>query len=157
MINIQKIDDNECFKWCIVRRLNPADHYLAVIRKADKDFAKKLDFKDIKVRHDHKIGRKNSINITVFVYENKEKHSSYVLKKCCAEKHVDLLLTEEKGKRHHFLIKYFNRFTYNHTLHRRKNHFCRYCLQAFSTEEDLKSHIEDCFKINGKQNVIMSR
>ena len=46
---------------------------------------------------------------------------------------------------------------YNHTLHRRKKHFCRYCLQAFSTEEILKRHIKDCFKINGKQRIIMAK
>ena len=38
-----------------------------------------------------------------------------------------------------------------------KKHFCRYCLQAFSTEEILKTHIKDCFKINGKQIIIMSK
>ena len=25
LINIQNIDNNECFKWCLVRYLNPAD------------------------------------------------------------------------------------------------------------------------------------
>ena len=34
-------------------------------------------------------------------------------------------------------------------------HFCRYCLQALSTEEILKQHIKDSFKINGKQRIIM--
>ena len=43
MINI---DDN-CFCWCLVRYLHPANHYPARITKTDKDFAKKLDFKDI--------------------------------------------------------------------------------------------------------------
>ena len=40
-INIQNIDDNECFKWSIVRFLNPANHHPARIAKADKDFANK--------------------------------------------------------------------------------------------------------------------
>ena len=48
MINIQNIDDNECFKLSLGRYLNPANHQPARITKADKDFAKKLDFKDIK-------------------------------------------------------------------------------------------------------------
>ena len=26
LINTENIDDNECFKWCLVRYLNPADH-----------------------------------------------------------------------------------------------------------------------------------
>ena len=46
---------------------------------------------------------------------------------------------------------------YNHTLHRRKKYYCRYGLQAFGTEEILKCHIKDCFKINGKQKIVMSK
>ena len=48
LINIQNIDDNECFKWSLVGYLNPADRNPARITKADKDFAKRLDFKGIK-------------------------------------------------------------------------------------------------------------
>ena len=44
--NIQTVDDNECFKWCLVRYLNSAYHHPARITKADKDFAKKFGFKD---------------------------------------------------------------------------------------------------------------
>ena len=47
LINIQNTDDNESFKWCLVIYLNTADdHHPARITKADKDFAKRLDFKD---------------------------------------------------------------------------------------------------------------
>ena len=35
LINIQNIDDNECFKWCLVRYLDPADHDPTRIKKAD--------------------------------------------------------------------------------------------------------------------------
>ena len=72
-INIQNTDDNECFKWCLVRYLNPADHHPARITNADKDFETKLDFKDIKfptkTRDIHKIEKKSSIGISVFRYE----------------------------------------------------------------------------------------
>ena len=44
---------------------------------------------------------------------------------------------------------------FNHILHQGKRHFCRYCLQVFSTEEILKCHIKDCFKINGQKKIIM--
>ena len=93
----------------------------------------------------------------VFGYENKEKHPIYVSKKCCEEKHVDLLLLLEEGKRHYVLIKDFNTFMYDYTSHRGRKHFCRYCLQSFSTEEILKCHIKDCFKINSKQRIIMHK
>ena len=46
---------------------------------------------------------------------------------------------------------------YDHTLNCGRKNFCRYCLQAFSTEEILKSHIKDCLKINGKQRIIMPK
>ena len=62
LINIQNTNDNECFEWCFFRYLNPADHHLSKITKADKDFAKKLDFKDIifpvKPTDIHKIEKK---------------------------------------------------------------------------------------------------
>ena len=44
---------------------------------------------------------------------------------------------------------------YDDTLHCRRKYFCCYCLQAFSREEILKRHIKNCFKINGKQRIIM--
>ena len=75
----------------------------------------------------------------------------------CEGKLVDLSMIGEKGKRHNVLIKNFNTFMYDHTLHCGRKHFCHYCLQAFSTEEILKRHIKDCFKINGKQIVIMPK
>ena len=87
MIDIKNIDDKECFKCCLVRYLNPADHHPKKITKANKYFAKSLDFRDInfavKIRDIHKIENKNSIVISIFGYENKEKYLTIVSKKCC--------------------------------------------------------------------------
>ena len=58
MINIQNIVDNECFKRCLIKYLNPADHHPARIIKADKDFFKKHDFKDIKLETFTKLKKK---------------------------------------------------------------------------------------------------
>ena len=69
--------------------------------------------------------------------------------------HADLLLLEEKDKNHYVLIKDFNTFMYDHAFYCRRKHFYRYCLQAFSTPELLKSYIDDCLKINGKQMIKM--
>ena len=38
LINIQNIDNNECFKWHLVRYLYPAAHNPVTIRKNDEDF-----------------------------------------------------------------------------------------------------------------------
>ena len=73
------------------------------------------------------------------------------------QKNVDLLLIGKEGKRHHVLIKDFNTFMYDHNIHRGRKHFCGYRLQGFSSEEILKSHIKDCFKINGKQRIIIPK
>ena len=45
---------------------------------------------------------------------------------------------------------------YDHSLHRGRKHFYRYCLHTFITEEILKRHTKDCFKINGKQRIIIT-
>ena len=106
LISTQIIVENECFKWSIVRYLNPANHNPRRIAKADEKFTKKLDFKGIKflvkVRDIHKIKKKkkNSIGISTIGYEN-EKHLIYVSKEF-EKKHVHLLLMAEEGKRHCF-------------------------------------------------------
>ena len=84
LINIQNTDDNECFKWCLVRYLNTADHNPRRFTKTDKDFARTLDFKDIKfavkIKDIQQIEKKNSLSISVFGYENKNKYPIYVSK-----------------------------------------------------------------------------
>ena len=72
LINIENTDNNECFKWNIVRYLNPANHLPARITKADRDFAKKFDFKEIKfpvkIRDTQKIQKKKKIIPLAFAF-----------------------------------------------------------------------------------------
>ena len=58
---------------------------------------------------------------------------------------------------HYVLIKNFNTFIYDHTLHCGRKHFYCYCLQAFHTENILKSHVKDFFKMNDKQMIGISK
>ena len=109
----------------MVRYLNPADHISRKNRKSDKDFAKRLDFKDIKfpvkVKDIHKIVKKNSIVISAFGYENEEKYPIYVFKKCCEETHADLLLIGEREQNFMFLsMTSIDSCIINHSLHRGK-------------------------------------
>ena len=46
---------------------------------------------------------------------------------------------------------------YDNTLHGKSKHLCRYYFQTFSTEKILKCLIKDCFKVNGKQRIIMPK
>ena len=71
----------------MARYLNPADHNPRIITKADKDFAKRLDFKGmkfpVKTKDIHKIEKKNSIGVSVFGYENEEKFPIMKSMFCC--------------------------------------------------------------------------
>ena len=82
LIIIQNTDANECWKWRLVRYLYPADHHPARITKAEKDFAERHDFKDLKLlvknTDIHKIEKKNSIAICVLDYENKVKDPTFI-------------------------------------------------------------------------------
>ena len=58
LINIQNIDDNECFKQCLVRYLHLADHHPARTKKVDKDSAKQDIKIPIIIRDIHKIKKR---------------------------------------------------------------------------------------------------
>ena len=105
----------------MVGYLNPADHHPTWITKADKDVAKRLDFKDIKfpvkTKDIHKIEKRNSISTSSFGYENKEKHPIYVSKNVVKKNMwIYLLLKGEGEKKHYVFFKDSNTFMYGHTL-----------------------------------------
>ena len=62
-------------------RKSLANRNPARIPKADKDFAKRPEFRDIKfpvkTKTITKLKKNNSIGISAFVYEDKEKHPIY--------------------------------------------------------------------------------
>ena len=63
---------------------------------------------------------------------------------------LDLLLTTKEDKSQYVYIEHFNRFMHNKTKCKNKKHFCRYCLQHFSSKTVLAEHKETCLKINVK-------
>ena len=87
----------------------------------------------------------------------KKKHPIYVSKKCCEEKHIDLLLIAEGERKHYVLINDFNRFICNHSSHGGRKYFYCYYLHALITEGILKRRIKGYFKINGKQTIKMPK
>ena len=99
----------------------------------------------VKTRDIYKIEKKEFYWHSIFGYENKEKFPIYISIKCCDEKHVDLLLIRDKGKRYYILIKDFNTFMYDHALHHGRKRICSHCLQAFSSDEILECHIKDFY------------
>ena len=157
LINM-KNNDNECFRWCHIRYLNPQDKYPQRIKKIDKEYINQLDYSGIEfpvtVKQYNKIEKQNEININVFGYENKQPYPIYISKEKY-EKHLELLLITEDENKHYVLIKDFNRFMFNQTKHEHRKHFCMYCLQCFSSEEVLKNHKDNCIQLNGEQAIKM--
>ena len=157
LINM-KNEDNECFRWCHIRHLNPQEKYPQRIKKVDKPYIEKLDYSNIdfpvSVKHYNKIEKQNSINISVFGYENKEPYPIYVSREKY-EDHMELLLITKNENKHYVLIKDFNKFMYNQTKHEHRKHFCMRCLQCFSSDRVLNNHKDNCIQVNGTQAIKM--
>ena len=68
---------------------------------------------------------------------------------------MDILLINNENKSHYVYINFFNRFMFNKTKHKTRKHFCRYCLQCFSSERVSMKHKEICLEINGKKSAIL--
>ena len=157
LINI-KNNDNECFRWCHIRHLNSGGNEPNRIKKTDKAYISKLNYKNVQFPISLKdypvIERQNNIKINVFSLENKQPFPIYISKETYKEELNVLLLTENET--HHYVyIKDFNRFMFNQTKHSNKKHFCMYCMQCFSTEEVLQNHKSVCLCVNGVQSVKM--
>ena len=149
LINM-KNEDNECFRWCHIRHLNPQDKYPQRIKKVDKQFIENLDYSEIEfpvtTKQYNKIEKQNKININVFGYEDKQPYPIYVSKENYKDNMNLLLITENKNN-HYVLIKDFNKCMYQQTKHKERKHFCMHCLQCFSSERVLTDHKETVCKL----------
>ena len=157
LINM-KNEDNECFRWCHIRCLNPQDKNPQRIKNSDKQYIQDLDYTGIEfpvtTKQYNKIEKQNEININVFGYENKQPYPIFVSKEKYNNQ-MNLLLITEDDKKHYVLIKDFNSFMYNQTKHKESKHFCMHCLQYFSSERVLNNHKDNCIQVNGTQAVKM--
>ena len=159
LINIKNKDD-ECFRWCHIRHLNPQTEHPERIKKGDKQFIKGLNYEGIEFpisqKHYNKVEKQNSIRINVFGYEKGQTFPIHISKEKFEDQMNLLLITEDK-KKHYVLIKDFNAFMYNQTKHKNKKHFCMYCLQCFSSERIIANHVNNCLTINGNQAINMPK
>ena len=157
LINL-KNKDNECFRWCHIRQLNPQDKNPQMIKKSDKKYIQDLDYTGIEfpvtTKQYNKIEKQNEININVFGYENKQPYPIFVSKEKYNNQ-INLLLITEDDNKHYVLIKDFNRFMFNQTKNKERKHFCLHCLQHFSSERVLNNHKDNCIQVNGTQAVKM--
>ena len=163
LINI-KNDDNQCFRWCHVRHINPLEHHNERITQKDRKIAQTLDYTGVTfpvtIRDMGRIEKQNKININAYLYNEDGKYvTPYRNSETEYGDTLNVLLiereTEREYKQHYVYIKDFNRLNFNVNRHEHKKYFCQRCLQPFTSEDDLEAHKEDCLIINGTQRIEM--
>ena len=102
LINI-KNNDQKCFLWCHVRRINPVKDHPERITRIDKDFANDLNYDGIEFPVQEKDFKKvevqNNICVNVFGYENKLVFPVYISDQILKSL-IDLLLLIDDDKSH---------------------------------------------------------
>lgn len=149
LINLSNKDD-ECFRWCHIRNLNPQEKNPQKIKKSDEKIVKQLNYEGIEfpvaVKEFNKIEKQNNININVSGYENQQFYPIYVSKETNQDILNLFLITQTKNQ-HYVLIKDINKLMYNQTKHKCEKHFCMHCLQCFSSEDISNNHETNFIKI----------
>ena len=148
VINI-KNEDNQCFKWCVVRALNPVDQNSNRLTKELVKQSKSLNWNGLKFPvglKAIKIFETNnpSISINVFGFEDEV----YPLKISKEKRinNIDLLWISDEKKQHYCVIKDLSKFLRSSlTKHHETVEICRSCLNHFPKGK-LKNHEEYCFQ-----------
>ena len=160
-INI-KNDDDKCFIYCLGRRFdpNPETEHLERVSKHLKEVCQKLGFDTIKTPVTKKdFGQiEKEFNISINLYEHSLKSGIYPVrlngKVVDENKHIDLLITNDGNENYHYVwIKDFNKLCFSQTKDTSKKHFCKNCIQCFSSKEVLEKHKPDCMTLNDGQAV----
>ena len=143
-----KNKDDECFKWCVSRALNPVDKNAERITQKLRKQAEELNWNGIDFAMEvDKIDRfeKNNSNISVNVFYLNGSVQPLRISEVVKEHNINLLLIEEDGKKRYCLIKNLSRLLSKQvTKHDGALVFCRRCLNNFSNNEKLEVHKEYC-------------
>ena len=143
VINMKNNDD-QCFKWSVVRALNPVAKNSERITKELKDQSERLDWRGLKfpVKLDQivifeKFNPQISINVFGFegvVYPLRlSKRKSEQRERSENEQTINLLLISDGEKQHYCLIKSLSRLLSSQVSgHQESNVFCLNCLNHFS-------------------------
>ena len=150
LINIQNHDDNNCFKWCHVRLINPKKSHPERRIKEDKEIEASLDYSNITfpmdARHYDIVEKRFNINVDVFIYENKRVRPLRISSESNKHELNTSIITNEEGKAHYFFIKDFDRLMFSTVI---KN-----ILQCFTKQDVLDKCKKTCLaNNNGTQKV----
>ena len=160
-INIKNNDD-KCFIYCLGRRFDPKPETknLERVSKHLRSVCEKIGFNKIGTpvtkKHFEKIEKE--FNITINLYEHSLNSGIYPIRlnrRVVDEtRHIDLLITNDGKENYHYVwIKDFDKLCFSQTKNPSKKHFCKNCIQCFSSKEVLERHKPDCMTLNNGQAV----
>ena len=148
IINL-KNEDDECFRWAVLRAMNPTDKNPQRIDKNLKSKRDQINMDGIEfpvsLKSIDKVEKQNpSISINVFGYED----CVYPLRvsKVVDKTAINLLLISDDEKQHYCLIENMSRLLSSQTSNQQHtSHYCMKCLNPFKTQEALSKHIDYCY------------
>ena len=153
-----KNEDDECFKWCVTRALNPVENHPERTTQKLRKQAEELNWKGISFPMEvDKIDRfeKNNPTISVNVFNLDGSVQPLRISNAEGEHNINLLLiepqsdldhrSEQDGKKHYCLIKNMSRLLSSQVSKNQKDVvFCLRCINIFPNNEKLEVHKEYC-------------
>ena len=151
-----KNQDEECFKWCVLRALNPKNNHP---ERIDSDLKSKQDSINmdgirypVNFRAIDRFEHLNpNISISVLGYNKKERVYPLRISKCTKHtkrKHdIVLLLIKDGEKSHYCLVKNISALLSSQiNSNDHKRYFCLNCFNSFKDEDKLKEHKDYCYE-----------
>ena len=147
-----KNQDEECFKWCVLRALYPKDKNA---ERVDNDIKSKQDtlnmegirypvnFRDI----DRFESQNPEISITILGYNKDERVYPLKISRYTGCKHdITLLLIKDGEKSHYCLVKKLSALLQSQiNNHKGIRNICLNCFNGFNTPDSLNKHKEYCY------------
>lgn len=141
-----KNEDNECFKWCISRALNPTEDHPERVSKILREQAEELDWTGIEfpmtLNQITKFEKNNdNVSVNVFGYEKMVVYPLRVSEHSTLERAVDLLLIADGPKTHYCISRLLSSQSSSRD-HARI--YCRRCMNDFDNDKALAKHQMYC-------------
>ena len=156
-----KNQDEECFKWCVLRALNLINIHP---ERIDSDLKSKQDTINmegirypVSLRDINRFEHLNpNISISVLGYNKEERVYPLRISKCTKRKHdIVLLLIKDGEKSHYCLVKNISALLSSQiNNHDHKRFFCLNCFNSFKYKDKLKEHKDYCYE-NESVQIIM--
>ena len=147
-----KNQDEECFKWCVLRALYPKDRDA---ERMDKDLKSKQDTLNMKgIRYpvnfrdiDRFESQNPEISITILGYNKDERVYPLKISKYTGCKNdIVLLLIKDGENSHYCLVKNLSALLASQiNNHKGTRNICLNCFNGFNTPEALNKHKEYCY------------